>query len=738
MARSVRDQSSVRPRSAWRLLTGVALLLSSTLSAQSYSLAKVDSLVLRGDSTDALRVADEAIRSDRGSAEAWHRRGMLAWRMSGVDRRTGFMKRTVNDSLESIADSSLRIATTFERRPQYLTDLGRFYLTSNSAATRGHATNLFKEALNIARANHDSVGISDASDALGMHAWRSYENLADRHIYSYIIQDPKAKKFLHDPRAIAYFIDRETIRAAAQDWAGQRPYLESMELLSNAVRADPTNLNAERHYYMGLADRQRWIELEHAGREQLLRNPKDPWAWFVRGLANHRLENDASAAAAFDSAMANFSDAERSRYDRLTRIYRPKDSTSYASLPPDERRLNDRMYWLMADPLWLTPSNEHHLEFLSRVAYAELRFSVDEYGVRGADTDRGEVYIRFGPPPAIIGFPPDPTGTGEHRIVQLWWYTENEAFIFRLLPGYGMAALDVPDAREVKRLRDTVPVVWTADDENSLVDTITTQLVRFRSNSADSAEVYVAAQVPVARLVRGIDLARGLLEVDFEGYNWRAQQVFRDTSREVVDFRHKDPTTTKSWSTRVRAGTFLYRVEALQPDAVRGARAASRIDIPESSGFGLSDLLLADQAAQRPGHEAYRWSDLDITPNVGTIKRGKPFAIVWETYGLGERDSQNTYRVSISLSRHKGGGLGGFAAKIVGGVASAIGLSSQTAPDHVTLSFPRQAAARPVALDFVALDLDNAPAGQYVLEVDVTDLVTNQHATRESAVTIIE
>ena len=101
MARSVRNQSSVRPRSAWRLLTGVALLLSSTLSAQSYSLAKVDSLVLRGDSTDALRVADEAIRSDRGSAEAWHRRGMGQVARATLARGSGDSR--IDDLIGSLA-----------------------------------------------------------------------------------------------------------------------------------------------------------------------------------------------------------------------------------------------------------------------------------------------------------------------------------------------------------------------------------------------------------------------------------------------------------------------------------------------------------------------------------------------------------------------------------------------------------------------------------------------------------
>jgi GWxTD domain-containing protein len=390
----------------------------------------------------------------------------------------------------------------------------------------------------------------------------------------------------------------------------------------------------------------------------------------------------------------------------------------------------------MADPLWMSSENEHRLEFLSRVVYAELRFSVEEFGLHGADTDRGQVYVRYGPPPAIISFPADPLNKGEHQIRVLWWYSADEAFMFRQLPTYRVAPLDADDMREFRRLRDTIPVVWRNAGDDRTIDSIDVQLVRFRAPS-DSTDLFVAARVPVARMVHGLDLARGALRLDFEAYNWRADTVFRKTKREMLDLTRPDPDQLQTWRARIHAGTFLYRVEALQPDAMRGARGASRVDVVNDPGFAMSDLLVAGAIAPKPGDQASRWSDFDITPNLGRVKRSSPFALLWETYDLTPVNGNNDYNVAITLQREHSGGIGGFFARIVGGVAGAVGLS-HGGSDVVSLDFPRRVPARPVAVDYVTLDLGSAPAGKYKLTVSITDNATHRKVTRESAVTVVE
>jgi GWxTD domain-containing protein len=390
----------------------------------------------------------------------------------------------------------------------------------------------------------------------------------------------------------------------------------------------------------------------------------------------------------------------------------------------------------MADPLWATTDNEGRNEFLSRAVFAELRFSVEEFGIHGIDTDRGDVYVRYGPPPAVISFPADAIRQGEHRIRILWWYSTDETFLFRQLPTYGVAPLDPDDARVTQRLRDTVPVAWTNAGVKPLADSIDVALTRFRA-AADSSDVYFAAELPVKRMVQDVDLARGALDVQLEAFTWRAKPVFSAMSHETIDFAHPDINQMHAWRTRLQAGTFLYRVEALQADAGRGARSASRIELIPGGGFGVSDILVADSVAPANGG-AGRWSDFRIAPNVGRVKRGNSFAMLWETYDLQKMaNGTSSYNVTITLRREKGGGLGAFAAKIIGGVKSAIGISGNGS-DHISLSFPRQTPAHAVAVDYVTLDLGDATPGNYTIDVDITDLATHRHVSRERPLTIVE
>ncbi|HET7564621.1 MAG TPA: GWxTD domain-containing protein, partial [Gemmatimonadaceae bacterium] len=596
---------------------------------------------------------------------------------------------------------------------------------------------LFKHALDLGRKQHDSVAASEAADGLGMEQWRAYETRANRNVYSTIIKSFKDRSFLSDPRSIAYYVNTMDVRTAAQEWSGQHEYLDAFDFFTQATEADPNNIVARQHVYMTLAERGRWVELQHEASARLAEAPHEAWSWAMLGVASHRLDDDDAAAAAFDSAFTYFTTDERERIDRLSRIVTPRDAAADDRLPPMQRHLAARLYWLMADPLWLTPGNVHRLEYLSRVLYAELCFSVPEFAIRGADTDRGEVYIRYGPPPAVISFPPDPMKQATQRIRELWWYSADEAFLFELLPGYGVVTLDPYDAGVLARLRDTVPVVWRNVGGDAHVDSIAVQMALFRG-PPDSADVFVAAQVPMADLTRGIDLASGSLEMNFEGFDWSATRVFQTLSREVIDFAHQAPSEIRQWHTRVPMGTYMVRVEALEPDAMRGARAAGRMDIGSARGFGMSDVLIADAVAPKSGAEPARWSDFAITPNLGRVQRGHPVALLWETYALGAQNQSNRYRVAITLHRVGGPtGLAGVVAKIVGGVKSAIGLSS-SGNQPVSLSYPRETPARPVAVDYVTLDLGNAPRGRYLLSVDVTDLVNDVHAERTSTITIIE
>lgn len=712
----------------------IAIALFATVSVHAQGprqqLLRADSLASSGDSVTALRVLDDIVRADRRNAPAWHRRGMIAWTIVQPRRGGAFMTRLEDIRMLELADSSLRMAVRFAPdSARYAMDLGRFLLHSDLSTLRWSATGQFEAALEAARRVGDSLVIAEAADALGMVYWRRYENVADRYLTPAGFPSPNLEAYLGDPKGMQNFMENFT-RRSTRDLSGESDYLRAVDLFSQALRANPHHGPALRHVFMSLAERRNWEELRRAADLRIAVAPWDPQPWLARGLALHRLNHEAEASAAFDSALANLTPPELERYTRVARIVRASDSTRLAGLSEDERRKTDRLYWMMSDPLWLTSGNEHRLEFLSRVAYAEMRWTAEDQSLRGADTDRGEIHIRYGPPNVIMGFAPE---NGVSPV--LWYYTGALYFAFRAPPSFGAATFLGNYADYAARIREQLPVSYDNIPVSRSIDSIAVQIVRFRG-AGDSTDVFVAAEVPVGRLVRDLDLQRAAVDVAFQAFDRGGRSLLRDSSRTIFGREMPTAVSTRAWRRRVAAGPVIYRIEALQPDGMRGARALGQTNVAAETGFGVSDLMVAERVAPRTD-AALRWSEFTIVPSAGRLRRGGSLALLWESYGLTATDGSARYRVALTLERERGSGAGRIAARIFGGIAGAAGRNA-SGSDRVTLSFDRQVRAREAIVDYFALDARGVPPGRYVLIIQITDLATNRTAIRRTALTVVE
>jgi hypothetical protein len=195
---------------------------------------------------------------------------------------------------------------------------------------------------------------------------------------------------------------------------------------------------------------------------------------------------------------------------------------------------------------------------------------------------------------------------------------------------------------------------------------------------------------------------------------------------------------TRAWRKRLPPGIYLYRVEALQPDALRGARATSRLEIVAGQGFGMSDVLAARMIEPKAGSSGGRWSEFRVLPMTGVLRRNEPLALLWETYALTSEGGASRYRVSITIEqRDRPGALARLGAAIVGGVRAAVGRSSR-GDGRVTLSYERDVPAGPVALDYLTVDASGLERGTYTVTVEVEDLLAKRRIARSSDLTIIE
>ncbi len=709
--------------------------------AQRNTAYLADSIALAGDSAAAYAMLESAVRREKKDAASWHQLGLMSWNMARAKRSGGFIadKRTVQ--LLIVADSALRLSTQFAPdSARYWLSLARFNLTSGVSTMHAAATGQAGHALDAARKVGDSLLIAAAADEVGMATWRRWEPVAKRAldptgagVSLASIQRSKAADYL---RSIARRIEPPT---------GQTDYANAYEQFRTAAFTDRTSQRYSRHLYMALGEQNRWAEMRQVARQRVTQYPLDFQSWQALGLALHRLDDEKGATAAFDSAALTMDDAERERMTRFTRILRPAprkdrkgkdvtnaavDARAFMRLDEGPRRGLEAMFWMMSDPLALTNENEFQLEFLSRVVYADLRFSNEDLNIRGADTDRGDIYVRYGPPvhEVTIGASGGPS---LNQVTLAWLYADDLTFFFDLVPGFATARTRFDDKDYVELVKSEVPVRWDNVPSTKLLDTIPIRVARFRAGG-DSIDAVVAARVPIDSLVRGLGMNRVPVDVDFRLFDQfvKVRGVESQQSSFVADSATLP--LPRTWVRRLGPGINVVRVEAMQMDSKRAARAMTRIDPERTDGFGMSDVLLGTKPSlKNASRPAGRWTDVSIEPNVGTFAAGSSIGMLWEMYDITPKDGQAKYRLSVAVDRVDRTGVGRLAARLVDGIGRTLG-REQSGRNNLTISFDRAVAAAPTVVEFLSLDLSDASPGVYRLRVEVTDMANLSKTSRQT------
>lgn len=108
------------------------------------------------------------------------------------------------------------------------------------------------------------------------------------------------------------------------------------------------------------------------------------------------------------------------------------------ALPPDQKKDQFLAFWKRKDPLSSTEQNELMEEYYTRIDYANKSFGHYQEGWR---TDRGMVYVVFGPPNNIERHPFDI----DAKPYEIWtYYSLNRNFIFVDYNGFGDYRLQNP------------------------------------------------------------------------------------------------------------------------------------------------------------------------------------------------------------------------------------------------------------------------------------------------------
>lgn len=639
-----------------------------------------------------------------------------------------------------IAGQKLDEALELDRgNPLYLLELGRLRL--KTPFLRIEAEHLFDKALRSARARGDSRVLASVEYELGLISARRYNAMRNRRFLTGSTTSFNIDEAANDWHYVRDFLDQRT--APLSD-AGEIDGLRAEEHFRAVLAADSAHAGAAADLLGLLYEAGHFDEMLSLATTLSRRQPREPRTWMALGLALQRLDHLDEASVAFDSALALYPDSTRRQLLDFTQWLRPDDSTHLATLPAEQRRDVELAWWRSADPLALTSVNEARVGLLARIAYADLRFTSDELGIPGWKTDRGQVWIRYGAPGAIASLAPETqevdAAESTARVITIWWYPSTSMrFVFRGPPAINAAGFAGNFRAYADNARSIIPM--RLDDVHGALrlDTIPVQVARFRGDSAVRVEVY--ASLPADRMLADIDLSPALLVTGFSldaGAARQAPRLLRDSLR--VDAGASARAVRRSWTRSVPpANEYAFRIEARQPDTGRGARGEGTlgvVPVGANSAFDISDIVLADRVIAEAGAMTREAFQVDANPAMMFARRDT-VALYWETYnsrtgtdGAARMRVQVTVKV-LSLDRGPS-----FTARIIGGVADAVGLSA-VGDEQVSLTFERTVPTGRLAVSHsLSLGMGDAPAGKYALSIDVTDLASGRHARSERTFTL--
>jgi hypothetical protein len=437
-------------------------------------------------------------------------------------------------------------------------------------------------------------------------------------------------------------------------------------------------------------------------------------AWCSRlvGMALHALGREREAEAAFRSALRAETPAERCESEDLSVLLEGEARSHYERLscPGAGRRVFDRRFWWLADPLYLQPGNERWVEDqVRRLTSALQEEAASPYDVRWGE-DLTELTIRYGWPAWWERVPEDPLRPGDLHS----WIAHD--------PPHGLSF--APRADPLTPPGDLTPEAWRLDDvrpRSTYATSYADTFVRLPSRAAvfrrgDSVLVLAAYAFPgpaggAGRRPDGRDehgdVAALLLLAGGPGDAYGRRMLETAPRSGVLSARAPARgllLAVEALDRRRRVAARLRRGMDLRPPAegtpsISGLLAGpSRAALPTGDGssgplptagvdpvslaarLGLAGPGPAAAPATRPGQTIELYWELYGLPAGGsgvrievTLRedeagsfdpvhptppsRGRPrVRLAWST-GRGQRASAYPYRVGLSLPRSLRGGL---------------------------------------------------------------------------------
>ncbi len=666
-------------------------------------------------------------------------------------------------------------------------EIAVFRLASADAAVRRAALVEFDARVDSLMRHGAQPAAVEAFGSFALGIWTRSQRLLARPVSIRLHPLEEAARKLHTTGAVLRRIPpppptRSPIGASEALWSAQ---------LFDRAATWSTGAARSRWLRLALAPwvvMEQWTSLDSAARALLIIAPRDSAVMPALGVAAlHQVKQPVAdyprVMMLLDSALSAMPPVDSARHDSFDDVLtRSDDDWRYGYLPTDRLQIDARG-WLLVDPLWSTPINELRLTRMARIAEADMRYAdLARPSESGSETIPGRIFVRRGAPDSrwqesVVRFDPRlgstrrvrqrPSGSARTPTISLQrgWprldrgrVLERSPTLWRIFSGEEMsisrAAVSIipdearsggadPTFMTALRCAESSPAEWAGVPFVGTLDTIDVTIARFRA-SADSVDIYLGARLPLRQFARA--KAAGTRSTDRIRFG-----AFLSTSAGRMLFRGMDerplPHTNEQqwngqWSSRVRTGEALHRVEAFDPLRAVGARGVALYTSDDAiafstGGFGMSEVLVGASIRERTV-PVTRWSDLEVIPNGAVSTAGTRFGVAWEIYELApEPDGLVRWKVEMRRERSDVVRRADVRAALRGDPVASQRVTADEA-DASSLAFTRVAPASGVVVDHLLFALPaNSPPGRHVIEVKITDLVSGREIRKSVGVRLL-
>jgi GWxTD domain-containing protein len=553
----------------------------------------------------------------------------------------------------------------------------------------------------------------------------------------------------------------------------QNAYESAIDHLNASLESDPRQRSVYDHLMEIYSLKGEYDEALKMLSQMYVFFPEDMKLWTYLGYAHYHAGNMEAASKSFETAFRYMDEKTSYAYTHLDDILPEEEKRLYAQDPAAYAA----RFWTSKDPRYLTPYNERKMEHYARLTYADLLYGAPLVDLKGWNTERGQILVRYGVPNGDVVIIPrsssgarDSTpandgnstslaiqvgrsGTGfdmfeEANTYNIWDYGDFK-FVFEDPFRNGEYRLYSPSAAELTS--GSLP--WANDYTIKAKETIRKTPERYNYEAPGRqielpfvvssfrgengiTDVYVNYAIPITT---AYDPKQDFINITANAGTFvvaenrdmlveRRRTIYGLPTSQVVQFDESNLwVDTQKMTTP--PGHHEVSVEFETSGGTTVAVQRREVDIHDFSSLKLSmsDILLAyrieetDNGKPVVATDIFR-NNLSIQPAPWTVfSLDQPIYIYFEVYNLSlGTDGQARYEVEATLTpKDKGSGVGrmlrGLFGSGKGGVSTGVPIAVSSTTDG----------------QYLILDALNQETGLFTLKVKVKDTQSNEEVEME-------